>query len=109
MSDAFVTRCQHCDTHVSDCECIVPEFELVREVDRDDWRKARKKPVEVEFRGPYTDPEVVETIEGDFEVDVEYIDEHGGYVIIRGVDGEVYPCALDIFAESYELVIGDEA
>jgi DNA-directed RNA polymerase subunit RPC12/RpoP len=65
------------------------------------WQTARKKPVEVEYRGPYTDPEVVETIEGDFEVDEEYIDEHGGYVIIRGVEGEVYPCALDIFEDTY--------
>lgn len=70
----------------------------------DRWRKTRKKPVEVEFRGPYTDTETVETIEGDFEVDEEYIDEHGGYVIIRGVEGEVYPCGLDIFRETYEQV-----
>lgn len=70
----------------------------------DDWCRARKKPVEVEFRGPYTDPQVVETIEGDFEVDEDYIDEHGGYVIIRGVDDEEYPCGLDIFIETYERV-----
>lgn len=71
---------------------------------RDRWRTARKKPVEVEFRGPYTDTETIETIEGDFEVDGEYIEEHGGYVIIRGVEGEVYPCGLDIFKETYEQV-----
>jgi len=68
----------------------------------DRWRKARKKPVVVKFRGPYTDTETIETIEGDFKVDEEYIDEHGGYVIIRGVEGEVYPCGLDIFRETYE-------
>lgn len=66
------------------------------------WKSATKKPVEVEYRGPFTDPAVVETIEGDFEIDKEYIDEHGGYVIIRGVDGEKYPCALDIFKETYD-------
>lgn len=70
----------------------------------DRWRPARKKPVEVEFRGPYTDPDVIETIEGDFEVDGEYIDEHGGFVLIRGVEGEVYPCAIDIFRETYEVI-----
>jgi len=68
----------------------------------DRWRKARKKPVEVEFRGPYTETDTIETIEGDFEVDEEYIEEHGGYVIIRGIEGEVYPCGLDIFRETYE-------
>lgn len=66
------------------------------------WQSARKKPIEIEYRGPYTDPAVLKTIEGDFEVDEEYIDNHEGYVIIRGVDGETYPCALDIFEETYE-------
>lgn len=66
------------------------------------WKPARKKPVEVEYAGPYEDPTVVETLEGDFEIDQEYIDRHGGYVIIKGVDGEQYPCGLDIFEETYE-------
>ena len=70
-----------------------------------DWRRARKKPVEIEFRGPYTEGDVIETLEGDFEIDQDYLDEHGGFVIIRGVDGEVYPCALDIFRETYEVVL----
>jgi hypothetical protein len=70
----------------------------------DRWRKAQKKPVEVEFRGPYRSTDIIETIEGDFEIDEEYIEEHGGYVIIRGVEGEVYPCGLDIFRETYEQV-----
>ena len=66
------------------------------------WKEARKKPVKIEYSGPYTDPSVVNTLEGDFEVDEEYIEEHGGFVLIRGVDDEVYPCALDIFNETYE-------
>jgi len=69
----------------------------------DTWRRARKRPVEVEFRGPYTDTDTIDTLEGDFEVDENYINEHGGYVVIRGVDGEVYPCGLDIFRETYEV------
>lgn len=75
--------------------------------DEHDWVAVEKKPVEVEYRGPYHDPEVVETIEGDFEVDEEYIDEHGGYVIIRGVEGEVYPCGLDIFQQTYRFPRGN--
>lgn len=70
--------------------------------DEDEWKTARKKPVEVEWRGPFTDTTTVETIEGDFEVDDDYLDAHGGYVIIRGVEGEVYPCALDVFRQTYE-------
>lgn len=70
----------------------------------DEWQTARKKPVEVQFRGPYHDTATIETIEGDFEVDEDYIDEHGGYVIIRGVEDEVYPCGYDIFRETYDIV-----
>jgi hypothetical protein len=73
----------------------------------DRWKPAEKKPVEIEYRGPYDDPEVIETIEGDFEVDEEYIDEHGGFVIIRGVEGEVYPCGLDIFQQTYRFPRGN--
>lgn len=70
----------------------------------DEWMNVRKKPVVVEARGPYDDSSVIETIEGDFEVDDEYIEEHGGYYIIRGVDGEIYPCAVDIFHDTYEVI-----
>lgn len=70
----------------------------------DRWRKAKKKPVEIEFRGPYTDTDTIETIEGEFEVDEEYVEDHGGYVIIRGVEGEIYPCGLDVFRQTYEQV-----
>jgi hypothetical protein len=70
----------------------------------DTFKRARKKQVEVRFRGPYTDPEVVETIEGDYTIDEEYIEKHGGFVIIEGVDGEIYPCALDIFEETYDVL-----
>lgn len=73
-----------------------------------DWRPARKKPVEVEACGPFTDPEVVETLEGDFEVDEDYIDEHDGFYLIRGVEGEVYPCGAGIFRKTYEMNWEDE-
>lgn len=70
----------------------------------DEWLTAQKKPIEVKFRGPYHDTETVETIEGDFEVDEEYIEQHGGYVIICGIEGEIYPCGYDIFRETYEII-----
>jgi len=69
----------------------------------DEWQTARKKPVRVQFRGPYHDTDTIKTIEGNFEVDEDYIDDHGGYVIIRGVEGEVYPCGYDIFRETYDV------
>ena len=69
-----------------------------------DWFQVRKKPVEVEARGPYFTTDQVETLEGDHEVSEEYIEEHGGYYIIRGVEGELYPCAADIFEQTYDRV-----
>jgi len=71
------------------------------------WKPARKKPVKIQYRGPYTDPTVIETLEGDFEVDDEYIEEHGGFVVIKGVQNEVYPCGLDVFQETYDLLGGE--
>lgn len=66
----------------------------------DDWKPATKKPVEIQWRGPYYDTRTVETLEGNFSVTEDYAQE--GYVIIRGVDGETYPCRLDIFKETYQ-------
>lgn len=70
------------------------------------WKSATKKPVQVEYAGPYDDPSFVDTLEGEYDIDEKYIEMHGGYVIIRGVDGEQYPCALDIFKQTYDY--GDE-
>jgi len=67
------------------------------------WRNCRKTEI-VEAKGPYTDPEVIETIEGDYEVDENYINEHGGFYLMRGSQGEIYPCAKDIFHETYEFI-----
>ena len=44
-----------------------------------------------------TDDLVIPTLEGDMHADV-------GDFIIRGVQGEFYPCKPDIFAETYEPV-----
>lgn len=71
---------------------------------RDEWRVAEKKPVEVEYRGPYYTEDEIETIEGDFEIDEEYLEEHEGYVIIKDVKGEEYPCSLEIFRETYRMI-----
>lgn len=40
----------------------------------------------------------IETLEGTMEA-------HKGDFIIRGIQGEFYPCKPDIFAETYEQVI----
>jgi uncharacterized protein YozE (UPF0346 family) len=71
------------------------------------WFDVRKQPVQVEATGPYDDPSIVETMEGDYEVDEEYIEEHGGYYLIRGTQDEIYPCGVDVFKETYEVIAQD--
>jgi len=70
------------------------------------WFDVRKRPVRVEAAGPFVDLTAVETLEGDFEIDEAYIAEHGGYYLVRGVEGEVYPCAVDVFEQTYTVGAG---
>lgn len=65
----------------------------------DKWFSVRKAPVEVEARGPITEPDQIETPEGTMDAD------EGDY-IIRGVEGEIYPVKPDIFTKTYQR-IGD--
>ena len=78
------------------------------------WKKARKKPVIIEFRevepkqtlqlanGERVKGEGIVTLEG-YHLAVCGVD-----YIIRGVKGEIYPIKKDIFYETYE-VIEDES
>lgn len=62
------------------------------------WRKARKKPVVIEFRAVIGKEEVIKTREGELK---GYAGED---VIIRGVQGELYPCKKTIFAQTYDIL-----
>lgn len=66
------------------------------------WRKARKKPVVVEFREVKGDKEKLETPEG------EYTAYSNKDFVVRGVDGEVYPCKKNIFRKTYDLDVAGE-
>ena len=64
------------------------------------WRKARKKPVVVEFR----------EVEGKFETIKVKTREgtltavKGRDYVIRGVEGELYPISKEIFEKTYEVI-----
>ena len=62
-----------------------------------EWRKARKKPVTIEFREVNPDETGVETLEG-------YKPCNTNHYVIRGVEGELYPIRKDIFKKTYEIV-----
>ena len=62
------------------------------------WRKARKKPVIVEFREPMFEVEEIHTREGTL------IARRGKDYVIRGVKGELYPIGKEIFNETYEII-----
>lgn len=60
------------------------------------WENHRKKPVviqAVQMQHPFT----VKTLEGDMRGDP-------GDWLIRGIEGELYPCKPEIFAKTYEAV-----
>jgi hypothetical protein len=62
------------------------------------WKHARKKPVEVEYREVDGDVETIDTREGTLTATA------GEDYIMRGVDGEIYPISQDIFEKTYERV-----
>ena len=70
-------------------------------LDKLNWKKARKRPVVVEF-AELDKPRVLETLEGRFYAHPK--DEF----IIRGVKGEYYPIRKDIFYETYDIVQSSE-
>ena len=63
-----------------------------------EWKRARKKPVEVEFREVDGDVELIHTLEGDLEA------HKSKSFIIRGVKGEIYPIGKEIFYKTYDVI-----
>lgn len=87
--------------------------------------KATKKPVEIDwFKIEYNHPEHlknwVESLGDDFDENFDFNFETGktvvktmeghsydvpiGYIIIRGVQGEYYPCESEIFEKTYDVI-----
>ena len=80
-----------------------------------EWKKARKKPVIIEFReveplfdifdthhnfsiGGWVKGEIIRTREGNL------IAVAGRDYIVRGVDGEIYPVKKEIFHKTHEVI-----
>jgi hypothetical protein len=68
----------------------------IDELPTDEFAPVRKLPVEVEARRVEKTTRI-ETREGE-------VVAYEGDVLMRGVEGELYPCDPEIFAETYELV-----
>ena len=62
------------------------------------WKKARKKPVEVEFREVEAVVEVIHTLEG-----ILYAGKKTHF-IVKGVNGEIYPIQKEIFYKTYDVI-----
>ena len=62
------------------------------------WRKARKKPVVVQFREVEGEKEIISTRAG------AVIAVKGRDYVIRDVRGEEYPILKEIFNETYEVL-----
>jgi len=61
------------------------------------WHKATKKPVQIEWRDVRGEKEQMETREG------KLYGYKGQDVIIKGIQGEIYPCKIDIFEKEYDF------
>ena len=81
--------------------------------DNPQWKKARKKPIEIEFREVNPTDAIQDSLTGDIIEDgVEIIQTlEGKYIarpnndyIIKGVHGELYPIKKGIFAETYDIL-----
>ncbi len=66
-----------------------------RDPDTFAWMKARKRPAVVDVVAMPA-PFEVDTMEGTMRGDT-------ADALIRGVEGELYPCSLDVFSQTYEL------
>ena len=67
------------------------------------WRKARKKPIVIDFREVTgMEAEVIPTREGFL------LGYPGKDFIIKGVEGELYPIKKEIFYKTYEVLDNDE-
>lgn len=62
----------------------------------DEWTDVRKLPVEVEAKRVDEETQI-DTREGT-------VWAYPGDVLLRGVEGELYPCDPEIFDETYEVV-----
>ena len=63
-----------------------------------EWKRARKRPVVIEYREVIGDVEEIHTREGVLKgyKDLDYI--------IKGVEGELYPIKKEIFMGTYEVL-----
>ena len=74
-------------------------IEAILFVDRDSYSEAKEfvgKALKYDYQEP--DMPFIETLEGNMAI------SKGDY-IIKGVQGEFYPCKPDIFEQTYELVL----
>jgi len=73
------------------------------------WRKAREKPVVIEFREVKPNTEI--DVKGVFVEAEEILTREGALYgfptkdfIIKGIKGEIYPIKKEIFKETYEVI-----
>lgn len=99
--DEVATRIEDVDSGTGDGRTVRMEGRGVIDPDDLSWQPATKRPVTVEAT-PMPAPFEVETLEGTME-------GGEGDVLIRGVEGELYPCDSDIFAETYDVENGGGA
>ena len=83
------------------------------------WNRAKKKPVEIDFREPIPNGVMEYGFSKDLKtMPVEWVETREGKImaipgvdfVIQGVRGELYPIKKDIFYETYDIIVcGEES
>lgn len=78
------------------CESVLGETNKMSS--RYKWKKARKKPVIVEFREVQGEQELVETLHGLTKAN------HESDYIVKTIRGDLYPCDKLLFHKMHEVL-----
>ena len=73
-------------------------------IDETDWMTATKRPITLQYAGPFTEARIVESAAGTLEIDQAYVDEHDAYYLVRGSSDGVHPEPKADFEHNHNLI-----
>ena len=80
------------------------------------WKKARKKPIVIEYREPIPNGEIEYGVRPYKKLPVEWVETREGKIcanpgddfVIKGIEGELYPIKKDIFYKTYDMIVEED-
>jgi hypothetical protein len=65
---------------------------------------ATKRPITLQYAGPFTEARIVESAAGMLEIDQAYVDEHDAYYLVRGSSDGLHPEPKADFEHNHNLI-----